>query len=85
MAAAVLEVSVQERLARLESDVAHIRSDLCGLRAEVREPRGSFVQLQKDLADLRVELTQAITSTRIWGLTLTGVVLSVMAHGFHWI
>ena len=85
MAPEVLEVSVQERLARLESDVAHIHPDLCELRAEVGELRGSFIQLQKDLADLRVELTKAIASTRIWGLTLTGVVLSVMSHGYRWI
>ncbi|HUI62536.1 MAG TPA: hypothetical protein VLX90_20075 [Steroidobacteraceae bacterium] len=85
MAAELLEVDVNERLARLESDVVHLRSDIGELRADVGEQRAVMDSFRKDFDEFRVDMSGALGSLRTWGLALTGMLLSVLARGFHWI
>jgi len=67
------EVGVEERIARLVSDVAHIRSDMADVEHDIRDLRGKLdatndavfeVQstLEKNIADLRTELKADIAS-----------------------
>jgi chromosome segregation ATPase len=115
---------MEARIARLESDVSHLRTDVADIKVDLRalrdkvdgvetslrgEIKGLEKSLQGEIKDLEKSLRGEITdlkddnsslrhdiaavrveiaSAKSWGLalsmTLTGVMLTVMARGFGW-
>jgi hypothetical protein len=59
----------------MRTEVGGLRVEICGLREEMR----------KELGELGKALVHGDLMTRIWMLLLVGVILGVMARGFHWI
>jgi hypothetical protein len=95
---AVLEDEVMDeaRLGRLESDVAHIRSDISDLKADGRQIRSELGSLNARVAalqdemhvsdeKLRHQMMRTSLSQKIWMLSIAGTLLAVMAHGFKWL
>jgi hypothetical protein len=98
---------MEARIARLESDVSHVRSDLGEIKVDLRALRDKvdsveklvhdkFDSLRREIGGLRgdnggefTSLRSEIASMKVWGLTLimtmTGVMLTVMARGFGWL
>jgi uncharacterized coiled-coil protein SlyX len=83
------EQSMEARIARLESDVAHMRSDIGDIKVDLRALRDKVDGVKSELGSLRSEMRGELASVKVWGLTLsmtmTGVMLTVMARGFGWI
>ena len=69
---------VEARIAHLESDVSHLRSDVSEMKVDLRSLRDKVDVLRTEIA-----------SVKHWGLafgmTLAGVMLTVMARGFGWL
>jgi hypothetical protein len=91
-----LEDQMEGRLAKVESDVAHLRTEVADLKADHRQLRETVIALTKFVYDLRDEMHSSFVrleakidkkslQDRLWtgGLILT--VLGVMAHGFKWL
>jgi predicted nucleic acid-binding Zn-ribbon protein len=92
----LVEDDVNERLVKLETDVAHIRMDMGELKSEIKNLR---VEIRAEMKDLRTEVRSEMTSmkdqmatirvdmvmTRVWHLCTSAALLGVMARGFHWI
>jgi hypothetical protein len=102
MAATVLDMSEipEARLARLESDAAHIQSDVTDIKIDLRQFRsemhGEFKAVRSEMQEgfraVRTEISGLRTevSNRIWALA--GLIVTVflamwgmMARGFGWI
>jgi hypothetical protein len=94
-----VEDDVDERLVKLETDVAHIRVGMGDLKSEIRDLRGEIKDVRTEVKDLRTEVRSEITSikdqiatirvdivmTKVWMLCQSAVLLGVMTRGFHWI
>ena len=91
---------VEARIARIESDVQHIKADTADLRVELRRTNdkidGVRDELTKKIDDFHKELTGKIDSLKdtlhsltLWALllyfTLAGGLLTVIARAFKWI
>jgi uncharacterized coiled-coil protein SlyX len=79
------EVQMEARIARLESDVAHID----GLRDKVE---AGFTDIRQSIAQLSVAIEKAYgkskvetIGTRVWALGTLGGILLIMARAFKWI
>jgi peptidoglycan hydrolase CwlO-like protein len=90
------EVMVEERLARLEAHVEHIQSDVSELKGHIQRLDNKIDGLNlkvdgvKDsLAALTVTIQKTVTKLILWAITfyIGGIagLLTVMAHGFHWL
>ncbi len=92
--------SAESRIARIESDVQHIRADTADLRVELRRTNDRIDGLRDDLTGridgLREDLTgridglkEKLHSLTTWALllyfTLAGGLLTVIARAFKWI
>lgn len=69
---------MEARIARLDSDAAHIRSDISEIKTDQRSTR--------DKID---SLVDRIASAQVWALVLyialAGAIFGAMARGFGWI
>lgn len=69
---------MEARIAKLESDVEYFKHDIGEIKSEVKEVRVS-VQSHRD----------DFHAAKIWALMLyiamAGILLGVMAKGFHWL
>jgi len=66
---------VEERLARLESDVKHIQSDVSEMKAHLLRVDAKIDAIIKSMSDLKVW----------WLVTLLATVLGAIGRGFKWI
>jgi predicted nucleic acid-binding Zn-ribbon protein len=77
-----LERTVEERIARLESHVEHIQTDVTQMKADIR-------RLDHSLSELRLAMEKSFSRLTLWGLmlyvALAASLLGVMAKGFGWI
>ena len=56
---------MDDRVAKLESDVGHIRSDISRIEGDVREIRGDVKDLRGDIADLRTQLKDEVSGLKL--------------------
>jgi hypothetical protein len=89
MALASSEDGMEARIARLESDVSHIRTDLVDVKQDVRELRArvdkGFDETRNGIDSLQTELASA----KVWALILfiaqAGAVYGTLARAMGWI
>lgn len=94
------EEGMEARIARPESDVEHIRSDMADVKVELRTLRDkmdgmstSLTQRMVDLTDridaVNTSLKDGLASAQVWALVLyivlAGGMLGTMARGFGWL
>ena len=69
---------MESRIAKLESDVGHIQSDISDIKVDARKT-----------LDKIDEIKDSISSAKIWALLLyiglAALLLGTMARGFKWI
>jgi hypothetical protein len=97
---ATVEAVMEERIARLESNVEHIQGDIGEIKVDLRALRdkmdtmytglsGRIDNLGTTLDGKHESLNDRIASIRLWALLLYGALaatlLSTMARGFGWI
>ena len=90
---------MEARIARLESDVAHLREDVTDVKVDLRALRDKLDDVGRQLNEKidsvagqlngRVEnVKDSIASAKIWALTLyiafAAVMLGTLARGFGW-
>jgi uncharacterized protein YlxW (UPF0749 family) len=89
-----LEIPVQdqERIARLESHVEHIQSDVTDLKADVRKLNEKLDALKDTVCDLKTQMETRFAKLdasraldKVWWLLSMASLLAVMARGFKWI
>lgn len=87
-----LEIPVEERLARLESDVSHIASIVSEIKLEQRDMRRDIKELDHTVRALDVKFEKSFASlkfdlamNKVWWLLTCAALLGVMARGFKWI
>ncbi len=89
MAVLAMEIQVEGRLSRLESDVPQMKSDIADMKVDVREIRGDIHRLDVRLTSLDHKIDRKSLLDRLWMTALVvssmGTMLAVMAHGFKWI
>jgi uncharacterized membrane-anchored protein len=83
------EVTVEERLARLEANVEHIQSDFSEMKGDIRRLNDKVDGVKDSVAALTVTIQKTVTKLILWAITfyIGGIagLLTVMAHGFHWL
>ena len=83
------EVMVEERLARLEANVEHIQSDVSEMKGDIRRLNDKVDGVKDSVAALTVTIQKTVTKLILWAITfyISGIagLLTVMAHGFHWL
>jgi hypothetical protein len=84
-----LEDCVEDRIAKLGSDVQHLQADVSDIKAWTRqfqsEVLSRFDRITESMAELRTQMYRGDLQTRVWVLVSIGAVLAVMARGFKWI
>jgi peptidoglycan hydrolase CwlO-like protein len=82
------EVTVEDRLARLESHVEHIQSDVSEIKGDIRRLDAKIDSVKDSIAAQTVSNEKARSKLVVWALTLyvtlAAGLLTVMGHGFHW-
>ena len=91
---------MEARIARIESDVAHLSSDVADIKVELRGLRDrvdlghatlseKIEKLADKVAEAKASLSSSIASAQIWVLLLSigygTAILGAMARGFGWI
>jgi hypothetical protein len=83
------EVMVEEHLARLEANVEHIQSDVSEMKGDIRRLNDKVDGVKDSVAALTVTIQKTVTKLILWAITfyIGGIagLLTVMAHGFHWL
>jgi predicted nucleic acid-binding Zn-ribbon protein len=90
------EPVLEERFARLESDVEHIKTDVSDIKIDVRRLNdkidavdqkltGKIDAVNQKLDDFRVSVEKAFAKDRVGWLLIAATLLGVMAKGFKWI
>jgi hypothetical protein len=83
-------------VAHIRSDIGEMKVDIREMRRSIGSLREADTSIRaamqrgfssqvEALAALRLEMTKSNFATRIWMLSLAGILLSVLARGFHWI
>ena len=75
-------VEMEARIARPESDVTHLRTDVADIKADLRT---RFDRLDSKLDQLNDGISTAKISGLLLYIALAGTLLGVMASGFGWI
>ena len=93
------EVPVEERLARLESNVEHIQSDVSEMKVDIRRLNdkidgvqekfiAKFDSLKDQISGLALTMEKSHSQLRIWAMTffisMAGGLLTFLAHSLHW-
>jgi septation ring formation regulator EzrA len=93
------EVSVEERLGRLELNVEHIHSDVSEIKVDIRRLNdridavdqkftAKFDSLKDQIAALALTMEKSHSQLRLWAMTLfismAGGLLTFLAHALHW-
>jgi peptidoglycan hydrolase CwlO-like protein len=78
------EVTVEDRLTKLESNVAHIQSDLSEIKGDIRHLDAKIDSVKDSIAALALSTEKSISKLIIWTVGLVAAVLTAMARGFHW-
>jgi hypothetical protein len=80
---------MEARIARLESDVGHLRSDVVEVKVDMRALRDKLdsvgVQLNTKIDDVRDSLARATTWAVMLYVALATAMLGTMARGFGWL
>lgn len=91
---------MEARIARVESDVEHIRSDMVEVKADIRAIRDKMDDMSgslsaridhvnRTLTAKRDDVKDAVASAKIWALVLyvalAGAIFGTMARGFGWL
>ena len=77
---------MEERVARLESDVKHIQSDVSDIKAHLLRIDDKIDLLVKSVSELNVALVKSVSELKIWWLvTLLATVLGAVARALKWI
>ena len=87
-----LEDPVEERVAILEANVEHIRSDISDIKVEQRRLSDKIDGVDQKLTSKIDSLIQVIADMRVgraldrvWYLLMSGALLGIMARAFKWI
>jgi hypothetical protein len=91
-----LEDCVEDRIAKLGSDVQHLQADVSDIKAWTRQFQSEVLarfdritdrleRITESMAELRTQMYRGDLQTRVWVLVSIGAVLAVMARGFKWI
>jgi hypothetical protein len=87
-----LETPLEERVARLEVNVEHIRSDVSDMKADIRRLGDKLDTVDQRLSAKIDTVIQAIAElrvgraqNRVWWLLMSGALLGIMARAFKWI
>ena len=76
---------MEERLARLESHVEHIQSDLTDLKVDVRRLDAKTDSIKDSVAAHALQTERSFSRLTRWVISLATALLGVMAHGFKWL
>jgi uncharacterized protein YoxC len=83
---------MEERVAKLEANVEHIRSDVSDIKTAVRRLNDKIDGVNKDLSGKIDTVIRAIADLkigraldRVWWLLMSGALLGIMARAFKWI
>jgi uncharacterized protein YoxC len=83
---------MEEREAKLEANVEHIRSDVSDIKTDVRRLNDKIDGVNRDLSGKIDTVIQAIADLkigraldRVWWLLMSGALLGIMARAFKWI
>lgn len=83
-AVAVEGHEMYERIAKLESDVAHIRTDVSELKVSQQRLQDRIDFVYMSLSSRIDALTESVHQAKIWALLIAAALLGVMARGFGW-
>jgi hypothetical protein len=75
------EKSVEERLAKLETHIEHIQSDVSDIKTELRRLSDKIDAVVQGISDLRI----GRAADRVWWLLMSAALLGIMARAFKWI
>ena len=80
---------MEARIARLESDVGHLRGDVADIKTDIRALRSRVDDIGTQLGVKIETLKDSIVAAKIWALmlyiALATVLLGTLARGFGWI
>jgi phage shock protein A len=86
------EDPVEERVARLEANVEHIRSDVSDIKVDIRRLGDKIDSVDQKLSAKIDSVVQSIAEVRIgraldrvWWLLMSAALLGIMARAFKWI
>ena len=83
------EVSVEERLARLESNVENIQTNVAEMRVDIRRLNDKFDTLKDSIATLTLSTERTISKLTPWAVTLhiglAATLLIVVARSRYWL
>ena len=79
------EVTVEERLARLEANVEHIQSDVSELKGHIQRLDNKIDSVKDSITTLSVTIQKMVTRLILWGVACFAALLATMARGFHWL
>lgn len=73
---------MEDRVARLERDIAYIRSDMCRLNAKVDGVLQSVCDLRRSITEVHSELRQSISNLRGESRESIAILRGEMREGF---
>ncbi len=83
------QMSIDERVATLETHVGHIHADMGEIKTDIREMRHDVANLREDMHTGFAQMNASLTSAKFWALflylALAASLFGVMARGFGWI
>ena len=86
------ENPVEERVARLEANVEHIRSDISDMKIDIRRLGDKIENVDQKLSAKIDLVLQSVADLkigraldRVWWLLMSGALLGIMARAFKWI
>ena len=83
------EVSVEERLARPDSNVENIQTNVAEMRVDIRRLNDKFDTLKDSIATLTLSTERTISKLTLWAVTLyiglAVMLLTVLARSLHWL
>ena len=87
-----METPVEERVARLEANVDHMRSDVADIKIDLRRLNDKVEALDHAVASLALtmekgfaELRTGRALDRVWWLLMSAALLGVIARAVKWI